>query len=157
MKSKIPLITGVCVAAAIALCAAPNIPAQGKKSPAPEAAASASSMATETSGKPARAIPYRGKVASVDAAAKTFTIAGKTGSRVFKITDQTQIMKQGAPATMADIVADEEMRGSYWKKSDGSLEAKKVNLGPNTDAAETRKRSKKEKSADSEAAPTATP
>ncbi len=114
-------------------------------------------MATESSDKPARAIPYRGKVASIDATAKTFTIAGKAISRVFKITDQTQIMKQGAPATMADIVADEEVRGSYWKKTDGSLEAKKVNLGAKTDAEKARKRSKKTKSADTEAEPSATP
>ena len=154
MKSKVPLITGVCIAA-VALCAPPNAPAQGKKSPAPEAAASASPMAAETSGKPARAIPYRGKVASVDATAKTFTIAGKASSRVFKVTDQTQIMKQGAPATMADIVADEEVRGSYWKKTDGSLEAKKVNLGPKTEMEKSRKSSKKTKSGDAE--PSATP
>lgn len=155
MKLKIPLITGTCIA--VALCAAPNAPAKAKKSPAPEATASASPMAKETSVKPARALPYHGKVASVDAAAKTFTIAGKTSSRVFKVTDTTAIMKQGAPATMADIVADEEVRGSYWKKEDGSLEAKKVTLGPKTEAEKAMKHSKKEKTAAPEASPTATP
>ena len=64
-------------------------------------------------------------------------------------------MKAGAEATMADIVADEEVRGSYWKKEDGSLEAKKVNLGPKTDAEKAMKHSKKEKMM--EASPTPTP
>lgn len=145
MKINITLISGVCVAA-VALCVAPNVRAKGKQSPTPEATDSASPTAQNTNGKPARPISYHGKIASVDAAAKTFTIAGKTSSRVLKITDTTQITKQGAPATMADIVADEEVRGSYWKKEDGSLEAKKVSLGPKTDAGKGTKGSKEEKS-----------
>lgn len=156
MKLRFPLITGACIAA-IALCAAPPAPARDKKSPAPEASASASPLSADSSGKAARAIPYRGKVASVDPTAKTFTLAGKANSRVLKITDATKIVKEGAPATMADIVADEEVRGSYWKKEDGSLEAKKVKLGPKTDAEKSAKHSKKEKSAATEAEPTATP
>lgn len=113
-------------------------------------------MAKDTMAKMPRAIPYRGKVASADASAKTFTIMSKKGeSRVFKITDETKIMKAGAAATMADIVADEEVRGSYMKKEDGSLEAKKVTLGPKTEAEKAMKHSKKEKMM--EASPTATP
>lgn len=149
------ILTGVCLAA-VALGAPSGVSAKGKASPAPEAAASASPMAKDAMAKMPRALPYRGKVASVDASAKTFTIASKTaGSRVFKITDETKIMKAGAAATMADIVADEEVRGSYWKKEDGSLEAKKVNLGPKMEAEKAMKHSKKEKMM--EASPTATP
>jgi hypothetical protein len=81
-----------------------------------------------------RAIPYRGKIASVDSSAKTFTIAGKDKSRTFKITDKTTMTKAGQPATMKDVVADEEVRGSYWKMADGTLEAKTVRLGPLTEA-----------------------
>ncbi len=150
------LVTGVCLAA-LALCATPNASAKGKKSPTPEPTASASPMGKEAGAKTARALPYHGKIASVDSTAKTFTIAGKTSSRVFKVTDKTEIMKAGAAATMADIVADEEVRGSYWKKEDGTLEAKKVTLGPKTEMEKSMKHSKKEKSAGSEAAPTATP
>ncbi len=146
------LVTGVCLAA-LALCATPNASAKGKKSPTPEPSASASPMEKEAGPKTARAIPYRGKITSVDSAAKTFTIVGKTSTRVFKVTDRTEIMKAGAAATMADIVADEEVRGSYWKKEDGSLEAKKVTLGPKTESEKSMKHSKKEK----EAAPSATP
>jgi hypothetical protein len=156
MKLKSMLVTGVCLAA-LALCAAPDASAKGKKSPTPEPTASASPMGKEAGAKTARAFPYRGKIASVDSAAKTFTIAGKASSRVFKVTDKTEIMKAGAGATMADIVADEEVRGSYWKKEDGTLEAKKVTLGPKSEMEKSMKHSKKEKSAGSETVPTATP
>ena len=122
MKAKIPLITAACLAAC-ALCASPAF-AKGKQSPAPEASASPDASA-KTTAKPARPIPYHGKVASVDAAAKTFTV----GKRTIKVTDETKITKEGAAATMADIVADEQVRGSYWKKEDGTLEAKSVKLG----------------------------
>jgi hypothetical protein len=73
----------------------------------------------------ARAIPYRGKVASVDLSAKTFMV----GKRTFKVTDQTQITKEGAAAMMSDVVTGEKVSGSYWKKEDGTLEAKTVKVG----------------------------
>ncbi len=78
----------------------------------------------------ARAIPYHGKIASVDSSAKTFTIATKAGAtRVFKMTDETKYMKDGAAATMQDVTADAMVRGQYWKKADGTMEAKSVMLG----------------------------
>ena len=45
-----------------------------------------------------KSIPYHGKVASVDAAAKTFTIKGLKKDRLFSTTDKTVITKDGAPA-----------------------------------------------------------
>jgi hypothetical protein len=73
-------------------------------------------------------------VSAVDQTAKTFTIAGKEKARVFKVTDKTVLTKAGAPATMKDVLANEEVRGSYVKAADGSLEARVVKLGPMTDA-----------------------
>lgn len=73
-------------------------------------------------------------ISAVDQTAKTFTIAGKEKARVFKVTDKSVLTKAGAPATMKDVVANEEVRGSYMKAVDGSLEAKTVKLGPMTDA-----------------------
>jgi hypothetical protein len=64
---------------------------------------------------------------------------------------------------MKDVVANEEARGSYWKVSDGTLEAKTVKLGPKTDAEkaadEKRKMKKKEKESATEpsASPSASP
>jgi hypothetical protein len=65
----------------------------------------------------------------------------------------------GAPATVKDVVANEEVRGSYWKVSDGTLEAKTVKLGPKTDAekAADEKRKKKKSESSPEASPSASP
>lgn len=69
-------------------------------------------------------------VSAADQNAKTFTIAGKTTSRAFKVTDKTAVTKAGNPATMADIVENQEVSGSYRKNADGTLEAKTVKIGP---------------------------
>ena len=104
--------------------------------------------------KPARPTSYHGKIASVDATAKTFTV----GSRTIKVIDETKITKQGAAATMTDIVADEEVRGAYWKKEDGSLEAKSVKLGAMTEEEKAKRSSRKKKTEESaEASPSASP
>lgn len=95
-----------------------------------------------------RAIPFHGTISATDEKAKTFTIAGKEKSRVFKITDQTVLTKAGAPATMKDVTVNEEVRGSYCKAADGGLEARIVKLGPRTDAEKSaaKKHSKKKSS-----------
>jgi hypothetical protein len=174
MKNKLNLITA-CLAA-LACCAPLAASADSKKSatPTPAPSASASPKATaapKTKATPspapnsttdpnkARAIPFHGKISAADQKAKTFTIAGKEKSRVFKITDKTVVTKAGAAATMKDVVANEEARGSYWKMSDGTLEAKTVKLGPKTDAEKAADEKHKKKKADTaaEASPSASP
>lgn len=151
MKLSKTLMTGAALAA-LALCIPVNAQAARKKADAsPSPAASASpSAAMAPAAPPAantkmRAIPLRGMIASVDEKAKTFTIAGKEKSRTFKITTTTVITKAGAAATMKDVVANEEVRGSYYKMADGSLEAKSVKVGPLTEAEKAEKEAKKEK------------
>ena len=107
-------------------------------------------------GKMNRSIPFHGKIASVDANARTFSIAGKEKTRVIKITDQTKITKQGVDAMMKDVVADEEVRGSYWKKEDGSLEARSVKLGPLTAEEMAKREAHMKKKSDAAAAPSPT-
>ena len=155
MKNKSVIISSVC-AVALAVCAPLSVSAKGKKSeasPAASASPSASSAATATVSK--RAIPFRGMISAVDQSAKTFTIAGKETSRVFKVTDKTTVTKDGNAATMSDIAANEKVRGSYWKGEDGSLEAKTVKLGEKTEKEKTKKKSKKDK--EEEASPSPTP
>ena len=177
MKNKLNLITACFVA--LACCAPVAASAASKKSasptPAPSESASPKATAapktkatptpagnTTTDVQKARALPFHGMISAVDAKAKTFTIAGKK-SRVFKVTDKTVLSKAGKPATMKDVVANEEVRGSYWKVTDGTLEAKTVKLGPKTDAEkaadEKAKARKKEKAESSEpsASPSASP
>jgi hypothetical protein len=99
-------------------------------------------------------------ISAVDNKAKTFTIAGKEHSRTFKITDKSTVTKAGTPATMKDVVANEEVRGSYWKVMDGTLEAKTVKLGPKTDAekaADEKRKTKKKEKESAEPSPSPTP
>jgi hypothetical protein len=81
-----------------------------------------------------RAVPFHGTISATDERAKTFTITGKERSRVFKITDKTVLTKAGVTATMKEVAVNEEVRGSYWKAPDGTLEARIVKLGPKTEA-----------------------
>ncbi|MGI8431003.1 MAG: hypothetical protein ACR2MW_01760 [Chthoniobacterales bacterium] len=153
MKSKSMLVTGVCLAA-LALSAASSASAKDKK--APDATASASPAASMAPAK--RGVPYHGKVASVDSAAKTFTITTKKGeSRVFKMTEETKYMKDGQPATMTDVVADQEVRGQYLKMDDGTMMAKSVKLGVKPMKEGGKKHQKKTMEEGAEASPTATP
>ena len=157
MKILSYLTTGTCIAA-FALLVPVSASAQGttsKASPSPSPSAAEASTTTKktttaSSDKPARAIPFRGTASAVDKSAKTFTIAGKTSSRVFKATDTTTITKAGAEATFAEISDDEYVTGSYWKKEDGTLELKSLKIGGKTDAEKaksTKKKSKKEDAA----------
>jgi hypothetical protein len=154
MKPKNLILTGACLAALV-LSAAPTVSAAGKKTTDSAATASASPTASMAPAK--RGVPYRGKIASVDTAAKTFTITTKKGeSRVFKMTDDTKYMKDGQPATMADVVADQDVRGSYMKGDDGSMTAKSVMLGMKMNK-EGKRGHKKMTDEGTAASPTATP
>jgi hypothetical protein len=140
----------------------PTATAKPAASPKTQATATPNGKTTTDPNK-ARAIPFHGSISAVDHRAKTFTIAGKEHSRVFKITDKTALTKAGAPATIKDVVANEEARGSYWKVTDGTLEAKTVKLGPKTDTekaadekANARKK-EKESASESSASPSASP
>jgi len=166
MKTNRSLVIGLGIATLV-VCAPFAAPAKTKPTPSPAAAASPAASPMEkstaeksTAGRKPRAIPFHGKIASVDASAKTFSIAGKEKTRVIKITDETKITKQGAAATMTDLAADEEVRGSYWKKEDGSLEARTVKLGPLTAEEMARHEAhmkKKSEAATAEPSPTAKP
>lgn len=126
MKSKIRLLTAAIIAC---LVFSSSMNSQTTKSisssPAPSAAAS-----TPPGKQVNRPIPFHGMVSAVDQKNKTFTISGKEATRVFKVTDKTNIMKGAAHGTLQDIVDNEEVSGAYWKNPDGTLEAKMIKLGP---------------------------
>lgn len=123
----------------VALICAPLVNfAAEKKSSSP--AASASASPTKESARP---IPFHGMVSAVDQKAKTFTIAGKEVSRVFKVSERTVVTKAGQPAKMTDIVENVEVSGSYWKAADGNLEAKTVKVGPMSAGGKATDKSKK--------------
>jgi hypothetical protein len=77
-------------------------------------------------------LPFRGKISAVDQKAKTVTVGPMIKgweSLVLKVTDRTKIMKAGAPGTMSDIVENEQARGTYVQRADGTLEALAVRIG----------------------------
>jgi hypothetical protein len=165
-------VISVCCLAALFFVISPTASALGTKaSPSPTASLAAKATASPTvnptaspsaspGAKMVRVTPFHGMISAVDPKSKTFTIAGKEKSRVFKITNNTVITKAGAAATMKDVVEKEEVRGSYWKETDGSLQAKTVKLGPLTEqekaAEEARKAKRTEKKAAKAAASSST-
>ena len=150
MKHKSQLIAAVFVAA-LAFVPLGLSAAEKKKSASPTPAGSASPAASPAKSS-TRPLPYHGMVSEVDQKAKTFTISGKTATRVFKVTDKTTITKGAATATMNDIMPNEEVSGSYWKAADGSLEAKLVKIGGMVSSEKKTKKSK-----ESKASPSPTP
>ncbi len=134
MKLKILVIIGAFFTI-VSICLPTRSDAKGKGSPSPDAESSAASTAdvSAVAGGKMRATPFKGMISSVDDRAKTFTISGKENSRVLKVTEKTIITKGGQPATMKEVVANEEVRGSYYKMPDGAMEAKMVKLGPLTE------------------------
>lgn len=76
--------------------------------------------------KKPRAIPFRGKVTAADKAAGTFTV----GKRVFHVSDQTKLTKQGKTAGLSEAVVGETVTGTYLKAEDGKLNAVSVRLSP---------------------------
>jgi hypothetical protein len=71
-------------------------------------------------------LPAGGKIKSVDKANKTLTV----GDRVFAITSETRLTKDGKPATLEDAKDGEEVGISYRKGEDGKLTAMSVRIGP---------------------------
>ena len=108
---KIITIT-LSVVAALALGSLTTFAAE-KEKPAADATA-----ATEKAAGSTKPVPYRGKVATVDANAKTFTIKGKEKERIFNITDTTKITREGTAADLAAIAPGEEVRGQAAKNGD---------------------------------------
>ena len=76
-------------------------------------------------------LPFQGKIASVDADAKTFTTKNKDGKEnVFSITSSTKIEKaDGSAGTIDDLKAGEPVRGLRLRSADGKWDAVKVILG----------------------------
>jgi hypothetical protein len=72
-----------------------------------------------------RAIPFRGKIASVDAQAKTL----KVGERTFQLNADTKIVKAGKPASLAEATVGEDVGGSYREGADKKLNVVSLRIG----------------------------
>lgn len=79
---------------------------------------------------PARALPFRGKIAAVDKQAKTI----KVGERTFQVVADTKIAKAGKAATLEDATVGEEVGGSYREGTDKKLNLVSLRIGARPDA-----------------------
>jgi hypothetical protein len=94
-----------------------------------ESATPGTNTAPTAPAKPKRKV-YRGKVASVDANAKTITFTMASGvSKTLQLTAKTRIKKSGEPATLADGVEGIKIYGVYHEDEDGNWVANTVNFG----------------------------
>ena len=75
--------------------------------------------------------PFHGKLKAVDLLAQTFTLEGKS-ARVFAVTPQTKITKDGAPATLQDATPGQAVTGYSEKSPEGQLTALSLSLSPGT-------------------------
>lgn len=75
-----------------------------------------------------RALPFHGRVVSVDSSAKTFTLNGKGRERLFRTTEHTEYWKDGKQADFKAIVAGESVSGSAIK-IEAEWEVKKITIG----------------------------
>jgi hypothetical protein len=67
--------------------------------------------APEQAQKKERPLPFYGNIGTVDKQAKTI----KLGKRTYKVTPETKIVRNGAPATLNDAAPGDEVAGSYRK------------------------------------------
>lgn len=112
--------------------------------------AAGSAMSQETE-KPADVVakptryPIRGRLKAVDEDAQTFTLAGSAKDRVFEVTEQTELIRDGKPATLADAVVGDLVGGYVERQADGSIVVLKARFGPKTDAEKAATGKKKSK------------
>jgi len=92
----------------------------------PSPAADANPAAEPKAAPAARAVPFNGKIDSVDKQAKTI----KVGERVFNVTSTTRIIKDNKPATLDDAKAGDEVGGAYREGADKKLNLVTLRVGP---------------------------
>ena len=75
--------------------------------------------------KKKKSLPFHGKIATLDAAAGTFTV----GELTLNVTSSTKITLKGAPASLSDFKVGDSVSGAYKKTADGKLNVTSLHLG----------------------------
>lgn len=96
---------------------------QGAATPSPN------STPAHTSKTAKRNPPFVGIVQKVDIAKGTLTLNGKDGGRVFYVTGESRITKNGQPAKLTDAKVGEEAAGTF-RDENGKRYAVTLRLGP---------------------------
>jgi hypothetical protein len=84
----------------------------------------------------ARRTPFHGQVSGVDTAAMTLSV----GTLLLHVTSETQITRDGKPATLASINVGEAVRGSYKKDEAGKLSAANIRVAEKAPDMERKKK-----------------
>jgi len=108
--------------AAIGMVTVQAANAQPSKQATPEKAAEKTTESSQ------HLLPFVGKVMSVDASTRTFTLNGKEKERVFRTTDHTEYWKEGKQADFHAIGVGEMVRGNAYKR-ETDWEVKKITVG----------------------------
>ena len=107
---------------AVALAASPVL------SRAQDAATNAPAMdgAAPKAKKKGGALPFHGKIVTIDAASSTLTV----GELTLTVTSKSKITSTNAvPATLADFKVGDSVSGAYKKGKDGALTVTTLHLG----------------------------
>ena len=94
-----------------------------------------------------QAYPFSGKLGAVDKEKKSITILGKEKSRTLFLDDQTKIVKNEKPATLADAAVGEHVAGQVRKTADGKEVLSSLRIGPKPAVEEKPAKEKAEKPA----------
>ncbi|HIG30917.1 MAG TPA: hypothetical protein EYQ50_25195 [Verrucomicrobiales bacterium] len=76
--------------------------------------------------------PFNGKVSKIHKDKNSFTIKGKTTTRVFYLTKKSKVVKHGKPAKLSDVKIGEAVGGIVKRKGKGKneYEVLSVRFGP---------------------------
>ena len=92
-------------------------------------AADTSSSTNTAAPKLPPGMPVYGKVGAVDKQAGTVTLQGKEKVRVFQVTPQTRVHREGQPAKLEDIVIGQWIGGYARPDANGRSTLSTLNLG----------------------------
>ncbi|HAB16665.1 MAG TPA: hypothetical protein PLX89_22690 [Verrucomicrobiota bacterium] len=131
---KTTLFLGAALLSAALLIPTGRAESTSASSTAPAEARSDSAKSDTIAKKSNRPVPFRGKVAAVDSQQMTITLSGPK-QRVFVLTTDSKVEKDGKPAVFADIALGDEARGLYQNEDGGKLVVVKASFGPKPDKA----------------------
>jgi hypothetical protein len=112
----------------VAIVAAALLAPVSLRAAAADEAKSKAPPATAPSADQSGPARFYGTISAVDADAKTFTVDNQTYT-VVSASELVKVGEENKPATLADAVVGETVRGSYTKSSDGKLQVTKARFG----------------------------
>lgn len=76
-----------------------------------------------------KGLPFRGTLGAINRSEPSITVKGKEKDRVFRVTSETRITKDGRAAKLEDGVVGEEVAGYAKESASGTLEAISLRFG----------------------------